>query len=90
MSNQTSEPKLSSPALASARKLFQVKVNNRKPLHRSLFRLTPYVAFGALLISITSASDLNGIVNIYSGLMVAQISIAAIYLLSFKLSGKKT
>lgn len=91
MSNQPYKAKLSlPPTISSARQVSHLKINNRKPLHRSLFRLTPYVAFGALLISIKSAADLNSIVNIYSCLMIAQISIAAIYLLTFKLANKKT
>ena len=90
MSNQAVESKLSSPVIASARQLSDVKFNKPKPLHRSLFRLIPYTAFGAFLISLKSAPDLNSIVTIYAGLMIAQISIAGIYLLTSKLSSKKT
>lgn len=88
MSSPTVERTLSAKVVASDRKSFNLNPNNHKPLHRSWFRLMPYTAFGALLISLKSAENLSSVVTIYSFLIIAQLGIAAIYLLTAKLSSK--
>ncbi len=55
-----------------------------KPLHRSWVRLLPYTTFGALLISLKSATSFESIATIYGLLMAVQLSAVIIYLLAAK------
>lgn len=90
MSSPAVERTLSTKVIASDQKISHLNSNNHKPWHRSWFRLMPYTAFGALLISLQSAENLNSIVKLYSFLIIAQLGVAAIYFLTAKLSGKKS
>ena len=58
----------------------KLEISN-KPLHRLWLRWLPYTAFGALLVSWRSSTDLQAIATIYGLLMSFQISVIAVYLL---------
>ncbi len=63
-------------------------IRQQEALHRSWLRLLPFTACGALLISLKSASSINSIVTIYGLLIIAQMSVAAIYIVAAKLNAK--
>ena len=58
----------------------KLEISN-KPLHRLWLRWLPYTAFGALLVSWRSSTDLQAIATIYGLLMSFQIGVIAVYLL---------
>ena len=62
---------------------------NVKPIHRTWIRLLPYVGFGALFISLSSAESLQSTWIIYVLLLFAQLGVIGVYLLVNKLAHKK-